>query len=58
MPSGGAATSDISDQFFNELLKRELGRNKCASNGCTLFMPMDSDECYLEVGHLGRMWVS
>lgn len=45
---GGAATSEISDQFFNELLKREVGRTKCMANQCQLFMPMDSDECYVQ----------
>ncbi len=47
--AGGAATSEISDQFFNELLKREVGRTKCMANQCQLFMPMDSDECYVQV---------
>jgi len=32
--------------FFNELSKRELGRNMCSKNGCTHFMSMDADEFY------------
>lgn len=38
----------IEDQFFNELSKRDIGRQKCLENGCTHFMSMDSDEYYLD----------
>lgn len=38
----------IGNQFFNELQKRELGRQACLRAGCTHFMSMDTDEFYLE----------
>ncbi|KAJ5077151.1 hypothetical protein M0811_00471 [Anaeramoeba ignava] len=38
---------NIPDQFFNELLKRELGRTKCYLAGCSHFLLMDTDEFYL-----------
>lgn len=44
---GGAAVDQIGDQFFNELTKREIGRQACCDNGCTHFMSMDADECYV-----------
>jgi hypothetical protein len=37
----------IGDQFFNELTKREIGRQYCMRNGCSHFMSMDCDEFYL-----------
>eukprot|EP00949_MAST-11_sp_MAST-11-sp1_P004819 g4819.t1 len=43
---GGARARDISDVFLNELSKREIGRQKCLSHGCTHFMSLDCDECY------------
>ena len=43
----GANADTIGEQFFNELRKRELGREKCAQNGCTHFMSIDTDEFYL-----------
>ena len=46
MIGGGVET--IGDQFFNELKKREIGRKKCESHGCSHFMSMDTDEFYLE----------
>ena len=45
---GGATPATISDTFFNELTKREIGRNACEKRGCTHFMPMDTDEFYHE----------
>eukprot|EP00802_Teleaulax_amphioxeia_P018509 Tamp_18703.p1 GENE.Tamp_18703~~Tamp_18703.p1 ORF type:complete len:199 (-),score=47.51 Tamp_18703:10-606(-) len=38
----------VSNQFFNELFKREQGRQMCAAAGCTHFMSMDTDEYYKE----------
>ena len=43
---GGARAVDIADPFFNELKKRELGRNFCMNAGCTHFMSIDTDEFY------------
>lgn len=41
---GGAVTaSSIADQFFHELIKREMGRKACLRAGCTHFMSMDSE---------------
>lgn len=37
----------IGAQFFNEVKKRELGRQAADRNGCTHFMTMDTDEFYL-----------
>lgn len=37
---------NIGNVFFNELQKRELGRQKCKANSCTHFMSMDTDEFY------------
>jgi hypothetical protein len=37
----------IGEQFFNELTKREIGRQKCLEKGCTHFMSMDADEYYV-----------
>ncbi len=45
---GGAKPETISDTFFNELTKRELGRLACEKAHCTHFMSMDTDEFYLE----------
>jgi len=42
----GGSYSGIGDQFFNELSKRELGRQKCLENGCTHFFSLDADEYY------------
>jgi len=42
---GGPPTM-VSNQFFNELMKREIGRQMCAERGCTHFMSMDTDEFY------------
>lgn len=36
----------VSNQFFNELFKRDLGRQLCVAQGCTHFMSMDTDEFY------------
>ena len=44
---GGPPTM-VSNQFFNELYKREQGRQMCAAAGCTHFMSMDTDEYYKE----------
>jgi hypothetical protein len=45
---GGASVEDVGDQFMNELTKRELGRQACATRGgCNYFMSLDADECYL-----------
>lgn len=46
----------IGDQFFNELRKREIGRQKCLEQGCTHFMAMDTDEFYIQVGCVWRGW--
>ena len=43
---GGATAGSIGTQFFNELTKREIGRQACRDAGCTHFMSMDADECY------------
>eukprot|EP00940_MAST-03C_sp_MAST-3C-sp2_P001920 g1920.t1 len=37
----------IGDQFFNELSKREIGRQMCKARGCTHFMALDADEFYV-----------
>ena len=37
----------VSDVFYNEMTKREIGRRRCMENGCTHFMSMDADEYYL-----------
>lgn len=42
---GGPPTM-VSAQFFNELSKREAGRQMCMAAGCTHFMSMDTDEFY------------
>ncbi len=44
---GGARAHDIADPFFNELRKREIGRQHCMRAGCTHFMSIDTDEFYL-----------
>eukprot|EP01091_Cochliopodium_minus_P010675 TRINITY_DN2880_c0_g1_i1.p1 TRINITY_DN2880_c0_g1~~TRINITY_DN2880_c0_g1_i1.p1 ORF type:complete len:329 (-),score=83.95 TRINITY_DN2880_c0_g1_i1:52-1038(-) len=44
----GGNIESIGDQFFNELKKREIGRQKCLSFGCSHFLSMDTDEFYLE----------
>ena len=44
---GGVSVEDVGDQFMNELTKRELGRQACATRGCNYFMSLDADECYL-----------
>jgi len=44
----GCTPSEILDQFFNELTKRELGRLDCLKNGMSHFMSMDCDEYYLK----------
>lgn len=40
------SSEHIGEQFFNELTKRELGRQMCQAVGCTHFMSMDTDEFY------------
>jgi hypothetical protein len=44
----GGPVEAIGNQFFNELQKRELGRQACYRAGCSHFMSMDTDEFYLE----------
>uniref|UniRef100_A0A7S0HM32 Glycosyltransferase family 92 protein n=1 Tax=Hanusia phi TaxID=3032 RepID=A0A7S0HM32_9CRYP len=44
----GGPPAMVSNQFFNELTKRELGRQMCAAKNCTHFMSMDTDEFYRE----------
>ena len=44
---GGATPETISDTFFNEMTKREMGRLACEKAACTHFMSMDTDEFYL-----------
>jgi hypothetical protein len=39
--------NNIGTQFFNEVKKRELGRQAAERHGCTHFMTMDTDEFYL-----------
>ena len=46
---GGAKTSEIGDQFFNEVRKREIGRKACLAAGCTHFLGLDCDEYYDKV---------
>lgn len=46
---GGVDSSDIGDQFFNELRKREVGRQECLAAGCDYFMCLDCDEFYIAV---------
>lgn len=41
--------SEIGDQFFNELSKREQGRQACLDAGCGYFMSIDVDEFYVAV---------
>ena len=50
---GGVDSSDIGEQFFNELRKREAGRLACLEAGCDFFMCLDCDEFYVAVGALG-----
>jgi hypothetical protein len=44
----GGTVDTVSDVFFNELTKREIGRLKCVSNGCTHFICSDADEYYVK----------
>merc|ERR1711998_435521 len=44
----GGAPQHISEQFFNEMSKREKGRQLCAAQECTHFICLDCDEFYLE----------
>jgi len=44
----GCDVSQVGDQFFNEITKRELGRLNCLENGMTHFISMDCDEFYLK----------
>lgn len=48
LAESGGATS-VAPQFFNEVRKREIGRQRCAAAGCSHFLLMDTDEFYL--GH-------
>ena len=57
MISGGDPTS-IAPQFFNELLKREIGRRRCAAAGCSHFMALDADEFYIEVLSIALNFIS
>lgn len=43
---GGAKYFDVADPFFNEIAKREAGRQSCLDHQCTHFMSMDTDEFY------------
>eukprot|EP01116_Phalansterium_solitarium_P021128 TRINITY_DN6467_c0_g1_i1.p1 TRINITY_DN6467_c0_g1~~TRINITY_DN6467_c0_g1_i1.p1 ORF type:complete len:349 (+),score=94.98 TRINITY_DN6467_c0_g1_i1:1036-2082(+) len=43
----GGNVAFISNVFYNELSKRELGRLSCLKAGCGYFMSMDTDEFYL-----------
>ena len=43
----GCKVTDISEHFFSELAKREIGRRYCLGRKCTHFMSMDADEFYL-----------
>ena len=43
---GGTSVTDLGEQFFNELTKREVGRRACAARDCNYFMSMDCDEFY------------
>lgn len=38
----------IGPQFFDEIQKREIGRQKALAHQCTHFLLMDTDEFYLE----------
>lgn len=38
----------VGPQFFNEIAKREIGRKHLLDQGCSHFLLMDCDECYLE----------
>lgn len=42
----GGPVSNVGDQFFHELKKRELGRQACQTAGCSHFISMDTDEFY------------
>jgi len=44
----GCSVTEIADQFFNEVTKRELGRQDCLKHGMTHFMSMDCDEYYMK----------
>lgn len=46
---GGAEAKDIGEQFFNELCKREVGRQACLRARCDYFMALDCDEFYYAV---------
>ena len=52
---GGPPTM-VSQQFFNEVSKRDIGRQMCHDAGCTHFMSMDTDEFYhpAELEHAKR----
>lgn len=43
----GGKPSSVSEQFFNELTKREEGRQLCQAQGCTHFICLDCDEFYM-----------
>jgi hypothetical protein len=45
---GGATVNEVGRQFFNELTKREIGRQACSKFGCSHFMSMDADEFWLD----------
>jgi tetratricopeptide (TPR) repeat protein len=45
---GGAQSHEVGSQFFNELNKREIGKTACMEHGCTHFMTMDADECWMD----------
>jgi len=44
----GGPVECVGDVFFNEMMKRELGRLKCMESGCTHFISSDADEYYLK----------
>ena len=43
-----SSVPQIADQFFNELLKRDVGRQKIEENGCDDMLAMDTDEFYVK----------
>jgi len=42
----GTRPQDVGNQFINEVMKREIGRQKCLEAECDLYMSLDCDELY------------
>lgn len=44
----GGPPESVSAVFFNEMAKRQIGRERCLEQGCSHFISLDSDEYYLK----------